>query len=252
MKGTPIIIAALFLATGSAGGQSAAGRVWDTNRHGWYMYFGDHPVRGRWGAHLEGQWRRHDVATRWQQLLLRPGVNYELNQSAMLTLGYAYVKTHPYGDFPGRYPFPEHRIYQQVLVRQKAGGVRLQHRFRLEQRFIGQVLPGGDGAVKVDSWRYQNRYRQFHKAEAPLGRTGKRQNWYAAFYDEIFVNFAPRHGAGVFDQNRAYAALGYSLGKPGKIEVGYMNQILARRNSSIRESNHTLQVAVFSSFPFGK
>jgi hypothetical protein len=92
--------------------------------------------------------------------------------------------------------------------------LRLQHRFRLEQRFIGQMVPADGDAAKLESWRYQNRFRSFLRAEVP--------------------------GAGVFDQNRAYAA------------VGYMNQIVARRNSAIRQSNHTLQIAFFSNLPFGK
>ena len=29
---------------------------------------------------LEGQWRRTNYGTQWQQLLLRPGVNYTLNK----------------------------------------------------------------------------------------------------------------------------------------------------------------------------
>ena len=252
MRSALIAVALLCLLNESATGQSATGRVWDFNNNGWYMYFGDHPVRGKWGAHLEGQWRRHDVITRWQQLLLRPGVNYQLSESTMLTLGYAYVKTHPYGDYPANYPFPEHRIYQQVLVKQKAGAVRLQHRFRLEQRFLGQMISSDGGVAQLDSWRYQNRFRQFLKAEVPMGRKGEKNTWYTAFYNEIFVNFAPKHGAGVFDQNRAYAAVGFNLGKAGKIEVGYMNQILAHRNSAIVESNHTLQIGFFSSLPFGK
>ncbi|MEO7653352.1 MAG: DUF2490 domain-containing protein, partial [Bryobacteraceae bacterium] len=112
-------VAALCLAAETSHGQNA-GRVWDHNNHGWYMYFGDHQVRGKWGAHLEGQWRRHDVVTRWQQLLLRPGVNYQVSKSTLLTLGYAYVKTHRYGGFPANHPFPEHRVYQQVWIKHKA------------------------------------------------------------------------------------------------------------------------------------
>ncbi len=38
-------------------------RISTVNTNGWYNYFGDHPVSERWGVHLEGQWRRHDVIT---------------------------------------------------------------------------------------------------------------------------------------------------------------------------------------------
>ena len=43
---------------------TADDRKVDHNAHGWYNYFGDHPIGGsKWGAHLEGQYRRHDVIT---------------------------------------------------------------------------------------------------------------------------------------------------------------------------------------------
>jgi len=216
------------------------------------MYFGDHQVRGKWGLHLEGQWRRNQVVTQPQQLLLRTGVNYQINERVMFTQGYGYVKAYPYGQYPAKFGFPEHRFYQQLLVKQKTRDIRLQHRFRLEQRFLGQVVAAGSGGSRLDSWRYQNRFRYFFKAEVPLGKTGERKNWYGAFYDEIFFNFVPKHGASAFDQNRAYAALGHTLGKTGKIEIGYLNQLIVRRNSPIREINHTFQLAIFSNLAFGK
>ena len=246
------LAAALCLAATCANAQNAVPKIWDSNANGWFMYLGDHRVRGKWGLHLEGQWRRHDVITNWQQLLLRPAVNYQLNPNWMLTAGYAYVKTHPYGAHPINHPFPEHRLYQQLLVKQRAGTTRLQHRFRLEQRFLGQMIPGQGRAPQLDHWRYQNRFRQFIKAEVPLARKGEKSPWYAAFYNEIFFNFAPKSAVSVFDQNRAYAALGHELGKTGKIEIGYLNQLLARRRGALIESNHTLQVTIFSNLAFGK
>lgn len=232
--------------------QSTPGRVWDANQHGWYMYFGDHQVRGKWGVHLEGQVRRHDVITAWQQLLLRPGVNYQLNDKTLLTLGYAYVKTHPYGEYPIDNAFPEHRLYQQLLVKHRIGTTRLQHRFRTEQRFLGRVIPDNGGTAKVDFWRYQNRFRHFVKAEVPFGRKDKKGPWYGALYNEVFINFAPKQGVTVFDQNRAYAAVGYDYGRIGKLEIGYMNQVLSRRSGTIIEVNHTLQIGFFSNLAFGK
>jgi len=224
-------------------------RVSDSNINGWYMYFGDHPVRQKWGVHLEGQWRRNDVIDRRQQLLLRPAINLELNPSVTLTGGYAYVKSYPYGDFPARNTFPEHRIFQQLLLKQKIGRVDVQHRYRLEQRFIGQVLQPAGGSPVVDSWRYQNRFRYFVKATVPLGGS-KESQWYLGLYDEVFLHFAPNSGASVFDQNRAYAALGRKLSRTEKIEVGYMNQTLIQRNGRVQEYNHTLQVSFFSVAPF--
>ena len=229
--------------------QDIGQRISDSNLNGWYMYFGDHPISQRWGVHLEGQWRRNDVINRPQQLLLRPAVNLEVNPNLVLTGGYAYVKSHPYGDFPARDAFPEHRVFQQLLLKHKVGRVDVQHRYRLEQRFIGQVLRSASGSPAVDSWRYQNRFRYFVKASVPLSGS-KDSKWYLGFYDEVLLHFAPNSGASVFDQNRAYAALGRKLSRTEKIEVGYMNQTLIQRNGRVQEYNHTLQVSFFSVAPF--
>jgi hypothetical protein len=231
------------LLPGSALAQIPDRPVRDINANGWFMYFGDHPVKGRWEAHVEGQWRRHDVVNNWQQLLLRPGVNYQINEQLTLTGGYAFIETHRYGGYAAPFNTIEHRIWQQALVLQRGGRVRLQHRFRPEQRWI---RPSGNNWDN-EQWRYQNRFRYLGKATVPLqGR------WFGAFYDEIFLNIAPNIGARVFDQNRAYAAVGRRLGRHSSVEVGYLHQLVAQRNGLVTEHNHTLQFAVFSRIPFGR
>jgi hypothetical protein len=227
--------------------------VLDANFHGWFMYFGDHPVRSsRWGVHLEGQWRRHDVAARWQQLLLRPGVNYTLNPNVMLTAGYGFIATHRYGEFPVAAPFPEHRLFQQAQVTHAVGRLGLLHRYRLEQRFLGEVGVLDSGERRLERWRHENRFRYMLRGTVPLrGTSIEPRSWYVALYNELFVNFGRNVAANVFDQNRAYAALGYRFGTE-RVEAGYMNQLVQQRNGRVFEVNHTLQVAVYSVLPFGR
>lgn len=212
------------------------------------MYFGDHPVgpaSSKWGIHLEGQWRRHNVVTQWQQLLLRPGVNYEVSKNLMLTFGYGHVSTNRYGDFPTAVPFPEHRIFQQALLRQAVGKWAISHRYRLEERFLGEmrVLPGGE-RERV-RWRHENRFRYMFRIMRPI-----KGPWGIAIYDEPFLNFGHNVAANVFDQNRAYVALTHTLGKSSRLELGYMNQIIQQRNGRIFENNHTLQLAIYSTKAF--
>ena len=96
---------------------AGAQTIQDTNLHAWFMYFGDHPVNDRWGVHLESQVRRANAGLTWQHLLIRPGINYQLNKNVMLTAGYAYVRTSPYGDVPAKTAFPEHRVFEQALIK---------------------------------------------------------------------------------------------------------------------------------------
>jgi hypothetical protein len=219
-------------------------RISTVNTHGWYNYFGDHAVSARWGVHLEGQWRRHDVITQWQQLLLRPAINLSPNKNLMLSAGYAFVDTHPYGEFPVRHRFPEHRIFQQAILKHEAGKLALQHRYRLEQRYLGQKIQPSDS--RIDSWRYENRFRYMMRINIPLE---KERKFYLGVYDEIMVNFGNNVAANIFDQNRAYAALGYSLSKNMKLEIGYLLQTVQQRNGQVIEYNNTFQLSIFSTAP---
>jgi hypothetical protein len=215
-------------------------RLIDFNQHFWSTYSGDHRVSGPWGIHLEGQWRRADFGTEWQQLLLRPGLNFAVTPSIQITLGYAYIKTIPYGDFPARIGFPEHRIYQQGQVTRRWRSLRLQHRVRFEQRFLQYPDP------QPRSWTYQNRFRYLIKLEIPLVTDASGEvEWYVPAFNEVLIGIPPNYGARPFDQNRLFLGLGRAL--PGaRVEVGYMKQFLGQRNGRIFEFNNTLLLQVTS------
>jgi hypothetical protein len=221
----------------------------DNNTNGWYMYFGDHPIaKSRWGLHLEGQWRRVDLGLKWQQLLLRPGINFQLSKNVALSGGYGFVQTHPYGEFPGPAGFPEHRFFEQATITKRFLKLDFQNRLRLEQRNIGVMGRQPDGDFKRIGWRYENRFRYQLRTSIPLKFAGGK--YYVGLYDEIFYNFGKNVAQNVFDQNRAYVALGRNLPHQTRVEVGFMEQTLQRRGGAIFEHNHTLQIAIFSKLPF--
>jgi hypothetical protein len=223
----------------------AQSAVTDTNLHGWLVYNGDHGIAGRWGLHLEGHFRRHNALNAWQQLLLRPGLNFQASRDVMLTGGYAYIRTHRYGDYPLTARFSEHRIYQQAILRSRTGTLEFQQRPRLEQRWLAVVAAPGE---QPRFWRRQGRFRYLSRAAVPVGKRG----WYLAVQDEIFLNFGASKGARVFDQNRLSGAVGRQLGRAGRLEWGYLNQYLAQRNGRVFENNHTIQVVFISSLRFRK
>ena len=215
----------------------------DFNQHAWLSYSGDHPVSGRWGVHFDAQWRRSDLGTEWQQYQLRPGINYQLPRNALFTLGYVFTRAYPYGDNPVRTAFPEHRIYQQLILRQSAGPVRVMHRTRLEQRYIKYPDP------QPRSWTYQNRFRYMLRGEIPIGGADPQSaKWYLPIWDEIFLGIPPNYGARSFDHNRMFFGVGRKVGG-ANVEVGYMNQFLGQRNGRVFEMNNTLFVTITSSVP---
>jgi len=220
----------------------AQNRIQAHNPNAWFMYFGDHPIaKTKWGVHLEGQWRRHELGRNWQQWLVRPAVNYSVHPNIMLTAGYGFIQTHRYGDYPVAAAFPEHRFFEQVQITQKIGRVNSSHRYRLEQRELGEMSGG-----RVVRWRHENRFRYMYRVTIPV--KGK---WSIALYDEFMFNWGKNVAANVFDQNRAYAAAVYQFHKHARIETGFMEQTLQQRNGRVFENNHTIQIGIFSNLPFG-
>jgi hypothetical protein len=228
-------------------------RVTAENSNSWLMYFGNHKFSEKVGWHAEVQWRRNELIKNPQQLLLRTGIDFYTRNNSRFTIGYAFIETHPYGDFAVANAFPEHRIWQQFLTSQSLGKVKLSHRYRLEQRMIGNSATG-----QFANGRYENRFR--YMAKFVLNVTKSERPIFLAAYDEVFINFGKDVGFNLFDQNRLYGAIGFTLTPSMKLEVGYLNQhVLLRGLDSSSgspknrvENNHTLQVGLFSTMSFYK
>ena len=190
------------------------------------------PAGDQWRFWLEGQGRFGNDMSTLSQGIIRPGVGYALNEHASIWLGYAYIFT----DSPfARTSFDEDRIWQQFLWTQALGAGTFTTRARLEQRFFDNVSDTG--------WRY----RQLVKVSYPIKGI---PNVSAVASDEVFINLndvgrGPQAG---FDQNRAFAGLGYAFSKVVKTEVGYLNQFIDRPINPNRVT-HALAITLFLNFP---
>lgn len=192
------------------------------------------PGLDKWRLWIEGQGRFRDNAGAADQGLARSGVGYALDDRTSLWLGYAHVWTFPQDRPVNR----EDRIWQQVLLTDKAAFGDWSSRTRLEQRFIEGINPV--------EWRL----RQFVRFSTPLGDGSPLS---LVVWDEVFLRLnsttpAARFG---FDQNRAFAGFGYTFSEKARIEVGYMNQLIqsravTRRSQRFNERmNHILSVTMF-------
>lgn len=225
---TKAILPTILLATISAVLFAQNTRINDYNSVGWWAGFGTFKLADKLSLHAEYQWRREDYVLYWQQSLLRVGANYQIAPKIQLRLGYAWIETFPYGDYPinalGR-DFTEHRIFQMATLTDKPGRLDFAHRFMLEQRWIGRYTSAE--ATKEDDFFFVNRLRYMFRMQYPLkGNTLDDKEFYAAAYDEIFIGFGKNVNENVFDQNRIGLLLGYRFSKKFRVEGGYFNQIL--------------------------
>ena len=222
-----------------------------TNINAWFMYFGDHKFADKWGVHLEAQFRRYEV-TDPQQLLLRTGINYHFNNNAFATAGYCFVETYPYGEFAVKTKYPEHRTWEQVQFKNQIGIVEAVNRIRLEQRWMNLPVLKGTEYEPGDAV-YQNRFRLLNRFSVPFrGQTIADKTFYATVYDELLLAFGENVAYNIFDQNRIYAAIGYKIPKIGRLELGYMQQLVLKPDGIRLENNNTFQLGLSSTIDFKK
>lgn len=197
--------------------QFAHSQVDDDQTGAWYMYFWNTTFgESQFGMQGDIQYRNWNIIGDLEQLLLRGGFTFQpKNTSIKFTLGYANITTGDFGD--SKDTRGENRIYQEALLSQKVGErFYLRHRFRYEQR-----------SVQDQDMRTRWRYAIFMDVPLNQTTTGKGAV-YLAFYNELFVNGEREIGNGqsvqVFDRNRFYGALGYSISDNLKTQLGFMRQ----------------------------
>jgi hypothetical protein len=224
-------------------------KITDKNGISWGNVIATIGTGKKTSLHAEMQFRRllPDLAP--LQLLVRAGLNYNLDKNHLLHFGYCFVETHPYGDYPiaaYEMSFPEHRIYEQFNSSQTVRKLSMQYRFRLEQRWIGKR--SGTSPHRLEKWTYLNRARFQIRAEHPLVTLGGRK-FYAGGFNEVFIGFGKNIGANIFDQNRSCLLAGCKITPILSLEAGYFRQILIQggriNNNLVIQNNSGLQISLF-------
>ena len=178
----------------------------DSNFGNWMIYFGNKQLNSKWNLHHEVQYRNYNAIGDLEQLLLRTGLGYNLTDNTNILMGYGYILSENYiANTDEKFQVNEHRIYQQLITKQKFKNITIQHRYRFEQRFVEDD--------------FKLRFRYFLGVNAPLSKK-ETNNWYLSAYNELFKNTE----SSVFDRNRLYGGLGYKISNSVRMELGYMNQ----------------------------
>lgn len=202
----------------------------------WVGYFGSAKLSDKWGLHLDVQARSGDDLEYVRNLLIRPGVIYHLGKRTNLTAGYLLNNT--YSNTGGN-TLNEHRIWEQFIYTQPIRNATLQHRFRLEQRFIERPVEDV----------FSQRLRYFARAIVPL-KSGApfTKGAFLAVQDEVFLNLQNKDqlNGSTFDQNRAFLALGYRPSPKMEVEAGYMNQYI--KGAPVNTTNYIVQLALYMRF----
>lgn len=215
MKNT-ILLIILFLIIYSTTAQETG----EDKLGAWYMYSGTHRVSDKLSIKSGAQIREYETTNNLNTLLLLTGLSYKVNSNIVTTMGYGYLNfDSSYFDLPDENNTNEHRLFEQVSLKNKIWKLQLEHRYRLEQRFL-------DYSERKDT-QHRTRYRL--QVTLPLNDT-----FFVNIYDEIFLNLQND----IFSQNRLYTALGMKINKNSKIQFGYL------KNNFSKASFDRLQVGL--------
>tara|TARA_Y100000385_G_scaffold266570_1_gene301867 strand:- start:382 stop:1035 length:654 start_codon:yes stop_codon:yes gene_type:complete len=173
----------------------------------WLIYIGNKELNNSLNWHHEIQHRNYNLFGDLEQLLLRTGLGFDVNANNNILLGYGFIDSRNIiGQTDKKLKVNEHRVYQQFISKHTIGKLKIQHRYRFEQRFVED--------------EFKLRYRYFLSLKIPFLKSNEK--YYISSYNELFIN---SYGDNTFDRNRIYGGLGYSLNSNIKFELGYMIQI---------------------------
>ena len=176
----------------------------------------------RWSIFLQGELRTWEPLHNVNEVLWRVAGHYDFSKKYMVAFGYVRVDTWPY-EASGLGKFDENRIFQEFLIKPTWGKAKVNHRFRLEQRWITTPESGT---------QYSNRVRYMLGFTWLLnGEKMKPGTWFAKTFNEVFVDldemgywFNPGQGEAGLNQNRLYGGVGKQLTSSSKLQLGVLWQ----------------------------
>ncbi len=208
------------------------------NPNAWFLLLNHYRFAPKWRIGNEFHIRRDDWLKDQQQLLIRPYLEYKLSDKVDLTAGYTYILTGTYGDFANPINQPEHNIWEQLVIKNKIGKNSISHRYRLENRFRGNIATSQIGEDFIDGYSFSNRFRYRLTYKRPLSDL-----LFVHVFDEVWINMSNKFQIRSFDRNWLYAGLGAKFLDGGNVQLAYVHQ-WGENNPSRFEQHHTLQLTI--------
>ncbi len=162
----------------------------------------------RWGCYIELQTRTNKFFNEAFYYEVKGGISYDIAKNYTALIGTGRYVTYDYDDLDSPPTKLETRLWEQMVINQFLSRVKIEHRYRIEQRFFD----GGD---------YRNRFRYRLNMAMPLNHAKiDSKTFFLSVFDEIFLTNQAPH----FERNRFFLGMGYQFDKSLSITGGLMNQ----------------------------
>lgn len=218
----PCVLLVLFISTAS--GQAPVTTKGNTSS--WFLLLNRFDITKHWSITNELHERTGSFLADQGQFLWRPSVDYSLNKNIEFSVGYSLIHVNPYAPFNQPITTTEHNIWEQVFMRWDIGKVHFANRFRLENRWVPNVVTNNEGQHYYDSYNHKNRFRYRFIVSTDLVKTAPKQALFLMAWDEYWLNMRDKTIVPEsFTRNWAYIGLGYRFNPTTNVQLGYMNQI---------------------------
>ncbi len=220
----------------------------------WFMLTSNIKLTQRIGFTFDAQFRFSQNFVGMQHFV-RNGLDVYVNKKfSFVPVGYMYVWNYRYGELPSRFVDNEHRIWQHAFYKHPIGKWRLNHRLRLEQRFLQSHSLSTTGEEIDNGFNiFRNRLRYRVVAQRPLkGETIQPKSFFVGGMNEFFYSWGKDVSTYELDQNRFFTGVGYQISKDFYVWPGFFYQYLLRGNGAIQENNVGFLVWVAYNFDFSK
>jgi hypothetical protein len=184
---------------------------------GWNILHVQYPLRAEWTLFAETQLRSLRFYDDFHYHEWGGGILYQPNQHLVFAFGLGDYDTYREG---GTFVSPknndEFRFWPQLTFLQQLGRLRMEFRYRSEQRFTSQG--------------FRMRFRNRIGCVLPLNhRQLQNQTWFFMASNEVyFTNHPP-----FFERNRAILGIGYRLSDQLTAHTAYLQQLDYRINDEI-------------------
>jgi hypothetical protein len=179
----------------------------------------------KWGGYIELQTRTNEFFNQAFYYEVKGGISYDIAKNYTALLGTGRYITYDYDNLDEPPTTKETRLWEQMTVSQFLDRIKIEHRYRIEQRFFNVG--------------YRNRFRYRLNLAIPLNhRKIEAKTYYLAVFDEIFLNNKAPH----FERNRFSLALGYQFDKSLSVQAGWMSQYNYNLTSAGTKNNLAINV----------
>jgi len=175
---------------------------------GWYVGNFLYKADSSWNFFFETQTRSQKVGDIFFYHEFKGGFSYNILKKHSVLFGFGDYKTY---SSTGNYKPPmlakEFRIWEQLTLNNNIGRLKIDHRYRIEQRWL--------------NGEFRNRFRYRINPLIPVNhKTIVDNTFFVSLFEEVFfTNTAP-----YFERNRFFAGAGYQFSSLVTTQLGWIRQ----------------------------